>query len=38
MRRYLIPRTAFWLYYQVTDDVIEILAFWHASRGSGPPI
>ena len=26
------------LYYRVTSDAVEILALWHASRGTPPPI
>jgi hypothetical protein len=31
-----LARIRYWLYYRVRGDEIAILAFWHASRGSGP--
>jgi plasmid stabilization system protein ParE len=33
VRRVLLRRTRFYLYYQAGSDVVEILALWHASRG-----
>jgi plasmid stabilization system protein ParE len=36
VRRIFLARIRYWLYYRVRDDEIAILAFWHASRGSGP--
>jgi plasmid stabilization system protein ParE len=38
VRRHPMVRIRYALYYRVAGDMIEILAFWHASRGSGPPI
>ena len=38
MMRVQLRRIHYYLYFRVTGDSIEILAFWHTSRGSGPPI
>jgi plasmid stabilization system protein ParE len=34
----LVRRIRYHVYYRVVGDDIEVLAFWHASRGSGPPL
>ena len=36
IRRVRLRRVNYHLYYRVIDDIIEVVAFWHASRGSGP--
>ena len=33
VRRLLLGRLRYFLYYRMKDDTLEILAFWHASRG-----
>jgi plasmid stabilization system protein ParE len=40
VRRLLLSRTGFHLYYQVNAEAsrIEVLALWHARRGGGPGI
>lgn len=40
VRRLRLARIRYELYYRVAEesDQLEILAFWHASRGSGPPL
>ena len=38
VRRVLLNRINYYLYYREARDVIEVLAFWHASRGAGPAI
>ena len=40
VRRLHLARVHYYLYYRVVSDPerIEILAFWHTSRGSGPPL
>ena len=40
VRRILLARIRYHLYYRVSEAPrqIEILGFWHASRGSHPPI
>ncbi|KQU78248.1 MULTISPECIES: type II toxin-antitoxin system RelE/ParE family toxin [unclassified Rhizobacter] len=32
LRRLLLGRLRYFLYYRVTDKTVDILAFWHASR------
>jgi plasmid stabilization system protein ParE len=38
VRRILLPRVGYFLFYRVAPRkrVVEILAFWHAKRGSSP--
>ena len=38
VRRIYLSRIHYYLYYRVRPscEVVEVLAFWHASRGSGP--
>jgi plasmid stabilization system protein ParE len=40
VRRLHLARIRYDLYYRVVDspDRVQILAFWHSSRGGGPPI
>jgi plasmid stabilization system protein ParE len=40
VRRVLLPNTRYLLYYRVSEQgrTIEILSFWHASRGSPPAL
>lgn len=38
VRRYPVRRVRYYIYYRITHDRIEVLAFWHASRGTPPPI
>jgi plasmid stabilization system protein ParE len=38
IRRSYLRHVHYHLYYRVTSDAVEILAFWHASRGTPPPI
>jgi len=40
VRRVHLTRIRYYLYYRlnVEDDTVEILAFWHLSRGSDPPL
>lgn len=40
VRRYLLPRASVFVYYRVDHErgVLTIVAFWHTSRGSGPPL
>jgi plasmid stabilization system protein ParE len=38
VRRRLMRRTRYYVYYRMLDDDIEVVAFWHASRGTPPPI
>lgn len=36
LRRVLLRRTRYHAYYRVRDEVLEVLAVWHAARGVGP--
>jgi plasmid stabilization system protein ParE len=40
LRRVLLGRTQYHLYYVVSedDDVIKVLSLWHTSRGKRPPL
>lgn len=39
-RRVYLARVRYYVYFQISDDeeLVEILALCHASRGSGPPL
>jgi plasmid stabilization system protein ParE len=36
LRRLLLSRVGYHVYYRVAPDKVVILAFWHSSRGEGP--
>ena len=36
VRRVLLRRTRYHVYYRVRGDTLEVLATWHAVRGTGP--
>jgi len=38
VRHVPLRRIRYFICYRVHGDVIEIIAFWHASRGTPPPI
>jgi hypothetical protein len=38
VRRILLTRGNYYLYYRETPEAIDVLAFWHASRGAPPPL
>ena len=38
VRRVTLSRIRYYVYYRVVGNAIQVLAFWHASRGSGPPM
>ncbi len=40
LRRVLLARTQYYLYYVVSEDVamVEVLSLWHTSRGTPPRI
>jgi plasmid stabilization system protein ParE len=40
LRRLLMPRTRYHVYYTVEDSeaLVRVHAVWHASRGHGPPL
>jgi plasmid stabilization system protein ParE len=37
-RRILLVRSRYHVYYVPLDDEVVVVAVWHASRGSGPPL
>jgi plasmid stabilization system protein ParE len=37
VHRVTLSRIRYYVYYRVTEDAIQVLAFWHTSRGSEPP-
>jgi plasmid stabilization system protein ParE len=37
-RRVLLHRTRYHVYYVPREDIVLVLAVWHAKRGSGPPL
>jgi plasmid stabilization system protein ParE len=38
VRRVTLSRIRYYLYYRATDEALEVLAFWHTSRGRQPPL
>jgi plasmid stabilization system protein ParE len=36
VRRVLMRRTRYHVYYRVVGEVLEVLAIWHGARGEGP--
>lgn len=38
VRRVLMRRTRYHLYYRVVGDRLDVLAVWHTSRGAGPDL
>jgi plasmid stabilization system protein ParE len=38
VRRVHLSRIHYHLYYRITPEAIEVLAFWHTSRGSVPSV
>jgi len=38
VRRVTLSRIRYYLYYRVVDDVLQVLALWHMSRGQGPSL
>jgi plasmid stabilization system protein ParE len=36
LRRVLLRRTRYHVYYRVRAETLEVLAVWHAARGTGP--
>ena len=36
VRRFLLRRTSYFLYYRVRGMELEVLSFWHSSREHGP--
>lgn len=38
VRRVHLSRIHYYLYYRVSADAIDVLAFWHTSRGTAPSL
>lgn len=38
VRRVTLSRIRYYLYYRVSGDTLEVLAFWHTSHGSPPQL
>ena len=38
IRRLHLGRVRYFVYYRVRGKFLEVVAFWHASRGDGPPL
>jgi plasmid stabilization system protein ParE len=38
IKRVFLSRIGYFIYYRASSDALEVLAFWHARRGSGPSI
>ena len=38
IRRVTLSRIRYYLFYRVTGEALEVLAFWHTSRGRPPPL
>ena len=38
VRRVTLSRVRYYVYYRVADDALQVLAFWHTSRGTEPPM
>lgn len=38
VRRFLLLRTQYFIYYRVRGQALEVIAFWHASREAGPSL
>jgi plasmid stabilization system protein ParE len=38
VRRLLVGRIRYFIYYRVTSDALEVLAVWHTSRGKQPSV
>lgn len=38
VRRIHLSRVHYHIYYRVLSGVVEVLAFWHTSRGAGPGV
>jgi len=38
VRRVTLNRIRYYVYYRVVGDSLQVLAFWHTSRGKGPSL
>ena len=38
IRRLYLSRVRYFVYYRIRATALEVVAFWHSSRGAGPPL
>jgi plasmid stabilization system protein ParE len=38
LRRVLLPRTRYFVYFEIDGECVTVLAVWHGSRGKGPTL
>jgi plasmid stabilization system protein ParE len=38
VRRLVLPRSAYHVYYSVDGDLVKVRSVWHAARGAGPAL
>ena len=38
VRRVTLSRIRYYVYYRISGDALEVLAFWHTNRGGEPPL
>ena len=38
VRRFLLPKSRYHVFYSVDGALVKVRAVWHASRGKGPPL
>lgn len=38
VRRFLLPRSRYHVFYSVEGELVKVSAVWHAVRGKGPPL
>jgi plasmid stabilization system protein ParE len=38
VRRVILPRVRYYIYYRVSGGFLDVLAFWHTSRGRQPRV
>ena len=38
VRRVTLSRIRYYVYYRATGEALEVVAFWHTSRGRTPPL
>lgn len=38
VRRFLVERISYWVYYRTRRKRLEVLSVWHTSRGRGPAV
>jgi hypothetical protein len=38
VRRFLLPRSRYHLYYSIDGELVKVRAVWHTARGKGPSL